>query len=129
MDIFDEQVPFTVEQIEYLTTRFVSKNSAWNKLNSDVQGKSTFLPKKEFGIDWARKEFPEKHQEMTENRAIAFLKKLSIEGGEIVCSAGCSSSETALAHKEDRFFVADGLGYVLRPMGWNPLPIDARSLN
>ena len=130
MDIFDEQAPFTKEQLVYLKTRFVSKNTSWNRLKADVQGESVSFPKKEFGVDWARQEFPEKHQEMVENRAIAFLKKLSIEGGEIVCSAACSSSEIALANKEDRFFVdADGLGYVLRPMGCKPLSMDVRSLN
>jgi hypothetical protein len=107
MAIYDEQAPFTKEQADYLATNYVKKTIVRSGQNV---------------ARWVEHE--------NNLAASNFLRRLSLEGGEIVCSAGCSSSEIALAHKEDRFFVdANGLGYVLRPMGWNPLPIDARSLN
>lgn len=122
MDIFDEEMPFTQEQYEFLKTKFVSKNTAWNKLKSDVQVGGISLPKKEFGIDWARQEFPEKHNEMTENRAIAFLQRLTFEGGAIVCSEACSEMELVFARKENRFFVDENnYGYVLRLEKWRSL--------
>jgi hypothetical protein len=107
MDIYDEQPPFTKEQADYLAANYVKKTIVRSGQNvaRSVEHENNLA-------------------------ALNFLRRLTLEGGEIVCSAGCSSFEIALANKEDRFFVdADGLGYVFRPTGWEPLPIDARSLN
>jgi hypothetical protein len=125
MDIFDEEVPFTKEQFEYLQTRFVSKNTLWNKLKTDIQAENIAIPAdwaKQFDTDWARREFPEKHNELKENQAIAFLQRLALEGGAIVCSEACSEMELAFARKEDRFFVDENnYGYVLRLEKWRSL--------
>lgn len=107
MDIFDEQALFTEEQLEYLRTRFVSKNAV-------------------ISTDWAK----QIQQRMSNAIASDFLKKLARDGGEIVSSAACSSAEIALANKENRFFVDDeSFGYVLRPVDWKPLPMDAKSFS
>jgi hypothetical protein len=118
MDIFDEQAPFSEEQLEFLRTRFVSKNTAWNKLKADFQAENVSIP-----VGWAK----QIQQRMSNAIASDFLKKLATEGGEIVSSSVCSSVEIALANKENRFFVDDeSFGYVLRPVGWKPLPMDAK---
>jgi hypothetical protein len=125
MDIFDEEVPFTKEQVEYLESRFVSKNTAWNKLKTDIQAENIAIPAdwaKQINVDWARREFPEKHGEMVENLAIAFLQRLAQQGGAIVCSEACSEIELAFARKENRFFVDENnYGYVLRLEKWRSL--------
>lgn len=125
MDIFDEEMPFTQEQYEFLKTKFVSKNTAWNKLKSNIEAENIAIPTdwaKQFDTNWVRREFPEKHNELTENRAIAFLQRLTLEGGAIVCSEACSERELAYAKKEGRFFVDENnYGYVLKLEKWRSL--------
>lgn len=116
MDIFDEEVPFTQEQYEFLKTKFVSKNTAWNKLKSNIEAENIAI-----STDWVK----QIQQRMSNAIASDFLKKLAHEGGQIVSSSVCSSAEIALANKENRFFVDDeSFGYVLRPKDWKPLPMD-----
>lgn len=118
MDIFDEQIPFTQEQYEYLKTRFVSKNTAWNKLKSSVEAENIAIPvdwAKQFDNNWVRREFPEKHNELSENRAIQFLKRLHVDGCSIVLAVDCSPEEVEAAYKENRYFADDNLcGYILK---------------
>jgi hypothetical protein len=106
MDIFDEQAPFTEEQLEYLRTRFVSKNTAWNKLKSNVEAENIAFP-----VDWAKSI----SRQMSNTIALDFLQRLTTEGGVIVCSEACEDWELAAARSENRFFVDENnYGYVLR---------------
>ena len=60
-----------------------------------------------------------REEQMSEQSAYEFLRRLAIERGAIVSSASCSTVEIAMARAQGRFFVGpDALGYVLRPKHW-----------
>ena len=92
MDIHDELAPFTKEQADYLATNYVKKTIVRSGQNV---------------ARWVEHE--------NNLAASNFLRRLTLEGGAIVCSEACSERELSYAKKEGRFFVDENnYGYVLK---------------
>jgi len=104
MDIHDELAPFTKEQADYLATNYVKKTIVRSGIVRSGQNVARWV-------------------EYENNLADSnFLRRLTLEGGAIVCSEACSERELSYAKKEGRFFVDDNnYGYVLRLEKWRSL--------
>jgi hypothetical protein len=99
MAIYDEQAPFTKEQADYLATNYVKKTIVRSGQNV---------------ARWVEHE--------NNLAASNFLRRLTLEGGAIVCSEACSERELSYAKKEGRFFVDENnYGYVLKLEKWRSL--------
>jgi hypothetical protein len=99
MDFYDEQAPFTKEQADYLAIHYVKKTI--------VRSGQNVVRRVEHENNLA---------------ASNFLRRLTIEGGAIVCSEACSERELAYAKREGRFFVDENnYGYVLKLEKWRSL--------
>jgi hypothetical protein len=87
-------------------------------LIANIESENISIPvdlAKQFDNNWVRREFPEKHNELAENRAMQFLKRLHVDGCSIVAAADCSPEEVRAAYEENRYFADDNLcGYVLK---------------